>query len=113
MAGTKRLEQLNSEIEKSLSEIIRSLKDPRINGIISVQEANLSRDFSYCTIYVSVYNSQDNQQCFNAIVNSTPFIRRELAKKIDIRIVPELIFKLDTTLDYAEKINKIIEETKK
>jgi len=113
MAGTKRLEQLNSEIERYLSEIIRSLKDPRINGIISVQEASLTRDFSYCTVYVSIFNSTDDKECFNAILNSVPYIRKELAKRIDIRIVPELNFKLDTSLDYVEKIDRIIKETKK
>ena len=61
MAGTKRLEQLNSEIERYLSEIIRTLKDPRINGIISVQEASLTRDFSHCTVHVGIFNSQDEK----------------------------------------------------
>lgn len=113
MAAQKRLEQLNAEIQKNLSQIIRSLKDPRINGIISIQEVNLTRDFSYCTIYVSIFNSTDKDLCFKQIVNSGPYIRRELAKTLDIRIVPELQFRLDTTLEYAEKIEKIIKETKK
>lgn len=113
MAGQKRIEQLNAEIQKNISQIIRNLKDPRINGIISVQEVNLTRDFSYCTIYISIFNSTNNELCFQQIVNSIPYIRRELAKTLDIRIVPELLFKLDTTLEYAEKIEKIIKETKK
>lgn len=103
-----RLEKINEEIIKALSEIFKNdIKDPRISGLITITEAKITNDLSHCTIYVSIYNSKDKNECFKTINKCSSFIRKKLAEKVDIRIMPELHFKLDETLDYVDKMNKI------
>lgn len=103
-----RLEKLNEEIVKAVSEILRDeIKDPRIDGMITVAEAKVTNDLSHCAIYLSIFNSQDREQCFKTICKCAGFIRKQLAEKVDMRIMPELHFKLDETLDYVDKMNQL------
>ena len=106
--ASKRIEMFNSEIQRELSSILQSVKDPNINGIISVQNVELTRDFSHCNVYVSIYNSKDNKATFNALKNAIPYIRRQLASRVDIRTMPELHLFLDESLDYVQKINQVL-----
>lgn len=103
-----RFDKMNEEIVKALSEIFRDeIKDPRIDGMVTVADAKITNDLSHCTIYLSIYNSKDKKVCFQTICKCAGFIRKKLAEKVDIRIMPELHFKLDETLDYVDKMNEI------
>lgn len=107
-----RLERINSEIKKSLSDIFsKKINDPRVSGIISVANVAITNDLSHCKIDLSIYsnNKQKEQQTFDAIVSMTGFIRKELAKKVDLRIMPELHFRMYTGFDESEKINKLLQ----
>ena len=94
----KRLARVNSEIKKVVSQIIsEELRDPRISGMISVMDVDTTNDLSHCTILVSIYSQEkmEIERTFRALVHSSAFIRKLLASRIDLRITPELHFKLD------------------
>lgn len=103
-----RFEKLNEEILKALTDIFRNeVKDPRIDGMITVAEVKVTNDLSHCTVYLSIFNSSDKTMCFKTICKCASFIRKKLAEKVDMRVMPELHFKLDETLDYVDKMNNI------
>ncbi len=109
-----RLERINSEIKKSLSDIFsKKINDPRVSGIISVANVAITNDLSHCKIDLSIFapnnDKQKEQQTFDVIVSMTGFIRKELAQKIDLRIMPELHFRMYTGFDESEKINKLLQ----
>ncbi len=106
-----RLERINSEIMKELSVIIRNLKDPRITEMISVLSVDTAKDLKTAKVYVSIYgNEEKKQETFNALVHSVGFIRKELSVALrDLKSVPQIKFILDTSMEYSQKINTILE----
>ncbi len=112
-----RMQRVNSEIQKAVMEIINgSLKDPRLTDMISVTRADVDQDLKNAKIYLSIYSGdpERKQSNFDAIKSSSGFIRHELAKILPhIRQVPVLNFYIDETLDYSDKINKILADIKK
>ncbi len=107
-----RVERVNSELQKSISEIIRRLKDPRISSMVSVLEVSTSKDLSSAKVYVSCYGG-DEKETLAALSSCAGYIRRELRNEYrEMRIVPELRFMLDTSMQYGEKIDAILENLK-
>lgn len=108
-----RILKINSEIQKYISEIIQSeLKNPNINGIISVTKVNTTNDLSISKIYLRIFNATDKQEVFNQILHSAGYIRKSLCKKLDIRKVPFLEFYIDDSVEYYDKIENIMEKIK-
>ena len=108
-----RIDRVNSELQKSISEIIPRLKDPRITSMISVLEVDTAKDFATAKVYVSCYGG-DPKETLAALKNCAGFIRRELRHEYrELRSVPSLVFILDTSMQYGEKIDAILEGLKK
>ncbi len=107
-----RLQRINSEIRKALSTILaEEIRDPRLTGIISIVDVNTTNDLSHCNILVSIYDKdkQEVQKSFHALQHCAGYIRKLLAGRVDLRITPELHFKLDDGFDNSEKMNKLID----
>ncbi len=104
----RQIDRLNSEIQKQVSVIINNeINDPRIVGVISVLRVETTKDLSFATIYLSIYNDNP-KETFEAINNASGYIRKLLSQKVDIRSTPKLIFKFDDGIAQSAKINKII-----
>jgi|LGOV01.1.fsa_nt_gb ribosome-binding factor A len=109
-----RINRINASMQSAIMETIRNLQDPRVGGaIISVLKVDTTNDLSHANVFISIFTSKDVESTFNAIKNSTPYIRRQVAKKINLRAMPELHFKLDDSLDYADKIETLLKKIKK
>lgn len=107
-----RLQRINSEIKRALASILaEEIHDPRLTGLISIVNVNTTNDLSHCTIMVSIYDKDKKEviKKFNALQHSAGFIRKLLASKADLRITPELHFKLDEGFENSEKMNKLID----
>lgn len=109
-----RNERIAEEIKKVTSQIINNeLKDPRIDGLISVTKVEVTRDLRHATIFISLYGDKAKKDTtFEVIQNAKGFIRYELANKIRIRYIPEISIKLDESIEYGIHINKLLEELK-
>ena len=108
-----RLNRINEELKKEISNIISfELKNPNVTGLISVTKAKITPDLKYAKIYVSILNSKNLKKTMEGLKESTGFITTQVAKTINLRITPELIFELDDSLEYGEKIEKILKELK-
>lgn len=103
-----KVERIQSLIAKNLAEIIQfELKDPRL-GFVSIPEVKVTNDFSYAKIYVSFYKEEDIIPGIEVLERSKGYIRSELAKRLDIRRIPELSFVLDETFKKAKQLEELI-----
>jgi len=110
MAGY-RLDRTNDDIQIVLSELLRAIKDPRVNqGMISVTRTETTGDLRYCTVFLSVFGLRDEKELKKGLKSASGWLRRELAHRLNIRYTPELIFELDTSIEHGAHINSIINQ---
>jgi ribosome-binding factor A len=108
MAGY-RLDRTNDDIQIVISELLRSIKDPRINqGLISVTRTETTGDLRYCKVFLSVFGLKDEKELKKGLKSAAGWLRRELGKRLSLRYTPELIFELDTSIEHGAHINEII-----
>ncbi len=109
-----RNERIAEEIKKVVSEIINyDLKDPRIEGLITVTNVDVTKDLRHATIFISFYGDNEKRDTtFEVLQNAKGFIRYELANRLRIKYVPEISFKLDKSIEYGIHISKLLEELK-
>lgn len=108
----QRAQRVGEEIKKEVSEIIRmQLKDPSLEKLTSVTDAEVSRDISHARIYVSIYASDTEQvQALKVLEKAKGFIRSELGKRIRLRHIPELEFRLDRSMEYGAHIDDVLKK---
>lgn len=106
-----RLGRIDEEYRKELSQIIGyELKDPSITGLISVTKVKVTSDLKFAKVYVSILNSKNIKGTLAGLKKSAGFIRTELARRVNLRNTPELIFELDDSLEYGAKIDSILKQ---
>ncbi len=113
--ANRRNNRLSGEVKRAISEIIRfDVKDPRISDLMSITDVHVTEDLKFAKIYVSDYN--DIESTLIALNSAKGFIRKEIGKKVKMRIIPELIFIKDDSIakgmHMSSLIDKIIEEDK-
>ncbi len=106
-----RLGRIDEQYRKELSQIIGyELKNPSITGLISVTKVKVTNDLKYAKVYVSILNPKNRKETLTGLKKASGFIRSELAKRVNLRNTPELIFELDDSLEYGAKIDTILKE---
>lgn len=111
--ATTRQLKVAREIQKDLAEIIRGKGMAAFGGaMVTVSEVRISPDLSVAKTYVSIFPSAKAEEVMKLLEESLRTIRGELGRKVgrQLRIVPEIVFYLDTTLDYAEHIEQLLKE---
>ena len=109
--NNNRIGRIDEEYRKELSQIIGyELKNPNVTGMISVTKVKVTTDLKYAKIYVSILNSKNIKETMDGLKKSSGFIRSELAKRINLRNTPELIFEIDDSIEYGAKIDSILKE---
>lgn len=109
---SNRLQKINRLILKELSEIFL-LETKKMQGVlISVTQVRVTPDLSIAHAYLSFFPSEKGEELFNNINDNTKTIRYELGKRVgqQMRIVPDLVFHLDDSLDYLENIDKLLKK---
>ncbi len=113
MAGknNNRIGRIDEEYRKELSQIISyDLKNPNVTGMISVTKVKVTPDLKYAKVYISILNSKNIKDTMDGLKKSSGFIRSELARRINLRNTPELVFEIDDSLEYGAKIDSILKE---
>jgi len=111
MPHTHRQEKLGELIAVELSELIRTrLKDPRI-GFASITHVEVSGDLRHAKVFVSVMGNPEEQEAtMQGLKHATGFLRHELAGRLTLRFMPELVFKLDTSIAEGARILELIQK---
>ena len=108
--ANNRLARTNDDIQRVLSELLRSVKDPRVQqGMISVTRVETTGDLRYAKVWLSVYGMQDEKEFKRGLKSASSWLRRELGNSMSLRYTPELVFGLDHSIEYGAHINQIIE----
>ncbi|GBE06783.1 MAG TPA: 30S ribosome-binding factor RbfA [Nitrospirae bacterium] len=106
----KRSARVSDLIRQETADIImRKLKDPRL-GFITVTEADVSDDLRHARVYVSVLEDAKKAETLKILSSSAKFIRGELGKRIKMKFIPSLAFKLDSSIEYGSKIDRIFDK---
>lgn len=114
--------RLGGEIQKLVSSmLLRELKDPRLSGMISISDVDVSKDNSYATCYVSVLTTskdeeavrKEEEQVIDGLDSAKGIIRKEIGKQMKLRHVPELTFRIDRSMEYGRHIDEVIRNLEK
>lgn len=107
--GAYRQDRINDAVASELTEILRAVKDPRVSrAFISISGAQVSRDLSQAVIFYSVLGPDKEVEA--GISSASGFIRGELAKRLNLRVTPKLIFRREYGAEKAMDIAKILKE---
>ena len=112
--NSNRMARVNEELKRELSNIINyEVKNSNVTGMISVTKVKTSPDLKYARVSVSIINSKNVKQTLAGLKAASGFIRSRIAEKMNLRVTPELVFELDESLVYGEKIDRILEQVMK
>ena len=109
MPNPHRQEKLGELIAVELSDLLRTrVKDPRV-GFASITHVDVSGDLRHARIHISVLGTEEEQAAtIRALKHATGFLRHELASRLVLRYMPELVFKLDTSIEQGSRILELI-----
>ena len=107
--------RINGEVQKELAEIIRAeIKNPRISPLTSVISVEVAPDLKTCKAWISVYgDDRVAEETLAGLKSAEGYIRRELARRINLRNTPEIRFIVDQSIAYGVKMSKLIDEVAK
>lgn len=103
------ISRTEEDLFRELTAVIRELKDPRIDPLLSIVRVELSRDMSNCKIYVSSLSGQEKaEQSVKGLKSAEGYIKREVFHRIKMRKVPALHFISDDSIAHSAKINEML-----
>ena len=104
--------RINMEVQRELSQIIRSeIKDPRIHPLTSVVAVEVTPDLKYCKAYISVLgDDKAKEDTIAGLRSAEGYVRRLLAKNVNLRNTPEIQFVLDQSIEYGVTMSKLIDD---
>lgn len=108
---TYRIERLNSLLRQEISDLIqRQVKDPRLGTFVSVTAVDISSDMKFAKVYISRLGTEsEKKETLQALVSASGFIRHELGNRMQTRRIPELSFRLDDTIEKADRVLRLID----
>ena len=106
--ASNRIGRINEEIQREMSSLIRTVKDPRVTGLISVTAVDTTPDLKYCKLYISVLDKSDVDQVLKGLKSASGYLRRELGRSLNLRNTPELTFVRDDSIDQGAHILEML-----
>ncbi|ADL05515.1 30S ribosome-binding factor RbfA [Lacrimispora saccharolytica] len=107
--------RINMEVQRELSDIIRlEIKDPRIHPMTTVVSAQVTPDLKYCKAFISILGDEEaGKATIEGLKSAEGYIRRELARRVNLRNTPEIKFILDQSIEYGVNMSRLIDEVTK
>lgn len=103
--------RVNEDVKRELTDILRTVKDPRVSGMLTVVRAEVSNDLSYATVYISAMEGiEQARQSVRGLKAAAGYIRRELGQRLKLRKVPELRFVADDSIEHSASIARILHD---
>lgn len=107
--ASNRIGRINEEIQKELSDLLRNLKDPRVqNTMISITRVEATPDLRYAKVYASFLEADKAEDALKGLKSASGYLRRELGRALQLRYTPELVWTLDDSITYGAKMLKLI-----
>ena len=108
--ASNRIGRINEEIQRELSSLIRTVKDPRVHGLVSITAVDTTPDLRYAKIFVRVLDKSDVKEVVKGLRSAGGYLRRELGRSLQLRYTPELTFVADDSIAEGAHILELIEK---
>ena len=109
--ASNRINRINEEIQKELSSLLRSLKDPRVQGgMVTITHVDTTSDLRYARIFVSVLDKSQEKDVVKGLKSAAGYLRRELGASLRLRYTPELQFIADDSIEYGAHILELLRD---
>ena len=110
--ANNRIGRINEDIQRTLSELIRRLKDPRVSGVgmVSIIRVDTTGDLRYCRVWISVLDKNQEKDVLKGLKSASGFLRRELGRTLNLRYTPELQFIADDSIAYGAHILEVLRD---
>lgn len=106
--SSTRMGRINEELQRELSSLIRTVKDPRVTGMISVTGVETTPDLKYAKVYVSLLDKTGAKEVLKGLKSASGYLRRELGRALQLRATPELEFIHDDSIDKGAHILELL-----
>ena len=107
--STNRIGRINEEIQRELSELLRNVKDPRVQKtMISITRVKTTPDLRYAKVYVSMLDKDQTKEVLKGLKSAGGWLRRELGAKLQLRYTPELVWEVDDSITHGARIFDIL-----
>lgn len=107
--SSNRINRINEEIQKELSSLLRTVKDPRVQDtMISITRVETTPDLRYTKVYVSFLQEDRVKNAMAGLKSAGGYLRRELGHNLQLRYAPEIVWSLDDSITYGAKMLKLI-----
>ena len=101
--------RINEDLQRELSALIRTLKDPRVQqSMVSVTKVEATGDLRYAKVYISVLDKDKSKETLKGLKSAGGFLRREIGSRLQLRYTPELIFEEDDSIAYGAKMFNLL-----
>ncbi len=107
---SNRIGRINEEIQRELADLLRTLKDPRVQAMISITRVETTGDLRYAKVFVSVLEKDRGRDVLKGLKSAGGYLRREIGARLQLRYTPELVFQLDDSIAQGAHILDLIEE---
>lgn len=106
-----RMNRVGEQIKKEMSRILqKEMKDPRV-GFVTVTDVDVTGDLQQAKVFVSVYGDEEQKkETLNVLTKASGFLRSEIGNRVKLRRTPELIFELDHSIEYGNRIESILRD---
>ena len=110
--ANNRISRINEDIQRTLSELIRRLKDPRVSGVgmVSIIRVDTTGDLRYARVWISVLDKNQEKDVMRGLKSAAGFLRRELGRKLQLRYTPELQFIADDSISQGAHILEVLRD---
>ena len=107
--ASNRKGRINEELQRELSALIRTLKDPRVQqSMVSVTKVEATGDLRYAKVYISVLDKDKSKETLKGLKSAGGFLRREIGSRLQLRYTPELVFEEDDSIAYGAKMFELL-----
>ena len=107
--ASKRIDGINQEIQKELSNLLRTVKDPRVQDtMISITRVETTPDLRFTKVYVSFLQEQKAADAMKGLKSAAGYLRRQIAANLQLRHAPEIQWALDDSITYGAKMLALI-----
>ena len=103
--ASNRIGRINEDLQREISALIRSLKDPRVQqSMVSVTKVEATGDLRYAKVYFSVLDKDKSKETLKGLKSASGFMRREIGSRLRLRYTPELVFEVDQSMEYGARM---------
>ena len=107
----KRADRVSDLLKKEIAQmLLREIKDPRI-GFVTITDVEVSNDLRFARVFFSIVGSEKElEETIKGLNSASGFIKKKLGKRLRMRYIPNIIFRLDTSLEYGNRISKVLRD---